>query len=126
MSICVGGKARNPLKSGRKPPEANTNRGLAASRHRPNADQKVRAPSGSEGRAAGGLRRLEAENFAVEGELGFEGLDDVPGLAEAVLFAFEQVVLDADALGAERLDHRLGLVGRHDAVFVALEEDDGA
>ena len=59
-------------------------------------------------------------------EFGFEGADDVPGAAEAVLLAFEQVVVDADALGAQGLDHRFGLVRGHDAVLVALEEDDRA
>ena len=62
----------------------------------------------------------------VEIELRVEGALDRLGAAEAVLFAGEQQIADRNAAGAQRVDHHLGLVRRHDAVVGALEEDDRA
>src|SRR5919108_217038 len=65
----------------------------------------------------------EAEDAGVEVELGVEGALDAFGPAEAVLLALEREVGDGQALLLERLDHQLGLVGRHDLVLEPLEED---
>src|SRR5438128_1375783 len=68
----------------------------------------------------------EAEDARVEVELAFQGALDVLGAAEAVLLPLEGDVGDRQALRAQRGDHLLRLVGRHDAVLEALEEDDRA
>src|SRR5438105_10437415 len=59
----------------------------------------------------------------VEIEFGVERALDRLGAAEAVLLAGEQQVGDRDAAAAQRLDHHLGLVRRHDTVLGALEEN---
>src|SRR5262249_42621402 len=48
---------------------------------------------------------------------------NVGPVAKAVLFSGEQQITDRRAAAAQRLDHRLGLVWRHDRILVALEED---
>src|SRR5205085_4932677 len=68
----------------------------------------------------------EAEDARVEVQLAVERALDVLGLAEAVLLALEGDVGDGQLFTPERLDHQLGLVRRHDLVFEALKENDGA
>src|SRR5579884_945038 len=70
------------------------------------------------------VRRLEAEDLTVEGELGFEGTLDVLGSAEAVLLALVEQASHRQLLLPHRRDHHLRLVRRNDFVFQSLEEDD--
>src|SRR2546430_16475677 len=48
----------------------------------------------------------------------------VVGATEPVLLAVEQQIEKRDTPSAERFDHRLGLLRRHDPAFGALEEGD--
>src|SRR5207253_7251789 len=57
------------------------------------------------------LERIEVE-FRIERAL------DIGGLAKPVLLAREQKVTDRNAVAAQRLDHSLGLIGRHYLVLV--------
>src|SRR4029077_2734790 len=66
---------------------------------------------------------VEAEDAAVEVELGFEAADLGLRLAEAVLLALEGEVGVGDAVGGHRGDHRLRLVRRHNRILESLEED---
>src|SRR6202045_2212016 len=59
----------------------------------------------------------------VEIKLRIEATLDGGGPAEAVLLAGEEEIGDRIALAPERLDHDLGLVGRHDRILLPLEED---
>src|SRR5580692_6667568 len=61
--------------------------------------------------------------LGIEIKLGVERALDVFGAAEAVLLPGEQQVAAGNAAAAQRVDHHLGLVGRHDAVLAALKED---
>jgi hypothetical protein len=70
-----------------------------------------------------GFSQLETEHLAVEIQLGVQGTLDVLRLAEAVLLTFEGDVGDRQALGFDRREHGLGLAGRDDLIFQALEED---
>src|SRR6185437_1282981 len=59
----------------------------------------------------------------VEVELGVERAFDVFGAAKTVLLAGKQQVATGNAAAAQRLDHHLRLIRRHDPVVGALEED---
>src|SRR6476659_8295560 len=59
----------------------------------------------------------------IEIELRIEAALDGGGLAEAVLLAGKEEIRDRIAFAPERLDHDLGLVGRHDRILLLLEED---
>src|SRR5690349_17977266 len=60
-------------------------------------------------------RRVEVK-FCVERSL------DVVGAAEAMPLALEQQVAGRNPAAPQCLDHRLGLIGRHDAIVRPLEE----
>src|SRR6266508_239474 len=66
---------------------------------------------------------VEAEDAAVEEQLGLEGAADALGPAEAVLLALEGQVGVGDALQVEGARHLLGLAGRHHGVLQALQQD---
>src|SRR5665811_1876385 len=70
--------------------------------------------------------RLEAEDAAVEVELGLERAPDRRGAPKAVLLALEQQVGDRQALGARGAVHGLGLARRHRLVLGALQQDERA
>jgi hypothetical protein len=69
------------------------------------------------------VSKIETKHLAVEVGLGFEGSLDRGGLAETVLFAFEFEIGPRHAVGIERFDNHLRLVGRHDFIFKALKHD---
>src|SRR4051794_7347986 len=70
--------------------------------------------------------RGEAEDLAVEGQLGLGRAPDGVRPAEAVPLARERHVRHRHALLAECGHHHLGLVRRDDPVVEPLEEDDRA
>jgi hypothetical protein len=59
----------------------------------------------------------------IEIKLRVEAALDRRGLAKAVLLAGKEEIRNRIALAPERLDHDLGLVGRHDRILLPLEED---
>src|ERR1700730_11837885 len=59
----------------------------------------------------------------IEVQFGVEAALNVAAFAKSVLLAGKQEVADRLAPAAERRNHGLGLVRRHDRVLVALEED---
>ena len=68
--------------------------------------------------------RREAEDLAVEVKFAVEGAADVLGLAEAVA-RLRNGHRDRQAALGHGVVHHLRLVGRHDLVLAALEEDHG-
>src|SRR5207248_9863054 len=69
-------------------------------------------------------RQADLEDLdRIEGELGFKAAPDGGALAKAVLLAREQEIADCVALAPKRVDHGLGLVRRHNCVFIALKEN---
>ena len=65
----------------------------------------------------------EAEDAPVEVQLRLRRALDVRRLAEAVLLALKRDVGNGQALLPQRIDHPLGLVGRHDLVLQTLEKN---
>ena len=72
------------------------------------------------------VRRRESEHPRIEVILPLQRLLNILRLAEAVLLAGEFEEGDGQAFALERVGHAAGLVGRDDAVFKPLEEDDRA
>src|SRR3954447_26509158 len=92
------------------------------------AGERVAASGRTSTAEMGDLERLEVvgggepEDAADEVERRLERPADVLLPAEAVALALACDVRVRDALPLEDLDHRLGLVGRHDLVVEALQE----
>src|SRR6202012_384984 len=68
------------------------------------------------------VRRCEAEDLAVEGQLGLQGRDHRLRLPEAVRLARERDVRVPDAVGGQVGGDRLGLRRRDDRVVEALQQ----
>mmetsp|Transcript_16155 Transcript_16155/g.27575 ORF Transcript_16155/g.27575 Transcript_16155/m.27575 type:complete len:269 (-) Transcript_16155:220-1026(-) len=71
-------------------------------------------------------RAHEAEDLRVKVELRVEGVLDVLRLAEAVLLSRVHLERAGQPLGKQLLVHQLRLIGRHNLVLVALQQQHGA
>src|SRR6266550_3857129 len=69
------------------------------------------------------LSEFKAEDFRVKVEFRFEHAPDVFRFAKAVLFAFKREISNRQFFSAHGFDHFLGLIGRNDFVFQALDEN---
>src|SRR5262245_55207215 len=66
--------------------------------------------------------QFESEDPRIKIEFSVERSLDVRGLPESVLLALEGDVSHRQPLGAQGIDHHLGLIRRHDLVFQTLKE----
>ena len=69
---------------------------------------------------------VKSKNARIKESFAIQRAFDIFGATKSMLLAFKRDVSDGDALFAERFNHNLGLIWRHDFVFKSLKENDWA